>query len=105
ESLFDGKPIPDQFDEFAATAGCDPEGEREQLSTDIVATTATGCDDDVPMVFYEVVGGGHAWPSSPLTEPGSPIAERLAEVQGYSTFEIDATADGWAFLSEHTLDG
>ena len=77
---------------------------QDQQSTDVVVTTYTGCDDDVPMVFYVVIDGGHAWPSSPLTEPGSPMAETLFEIQGYSTFEIDATVDGWEFLSQHSLE-
>ena len=65
-------------------------------STDVVATTYTGCDDDVPLVFHEVVDGGHTWPSSPL-------ADMLTEFQGYITFDIDATADSWAFFEQHTL--
>ena len=90
------EPLPDQFAQLARTMGCEPEGERVQQSTDIVATTYTGCDDDVPLVLYEVVGGGHAWPSSPL-------AELLTGFQGYITFDIDATADSWAFFEQHTL--
>ncbi len=90
------EPIPDQFAQFAETMGCDPAGERVQQSTDIFATTYTGCDDDVPLVFYEVVNGGHAWPSSPL-------ADMLTDFQGYITFDIDATADSWAFFEQHTL--
>jgi polyhydroxybutyrate depolymerase len=104
ELLF-STPIPDQFAQVAAVMGCDPEGERIQTSTDIVTTTYSGCDDGVPLVFHEVVEGGHAWPSSPLTEPGSPLAEQLSQLQGYSTFEIDATGDGWAFLSQHARQG
>jgi polyhydroxybutyrate depolymerase len=95
-------PIPHQFAQFAAVMGCDPEGERIQTSTDVFTTTYSGCDDDVPLVFHEVVGGGHAWPSSPLTEPDSPVVEQLTELQGYSTFDIDATADAWAFFEQHT---
>ena len=95
EVLF-SEPIPDQFARFAEVMGCDPEGERVQASTDVITTTYGNCDDDVPLVFYEVVGGGHAWPSSPF-------AERLAQLQGYITFDIDATADSWAFFEQHTL--
>jgi polyhydroxybutyrate depolymerase len=90
------EPMPDQFAQFAETMGCEPEGERVQQSTDIFATTYTGCDNDVPLVFYEVVNGGHAWPSSPL-------ADMLTGFQGYITFDIDATADSWAFFEQHTL--
>jgi poly(3-hydroxybutyrate) depolymerase len=90
------EPLPDQFALFAQAMGCDPEGERVQQSADIFATTYTGCDDDVPLVFYEVVGGGHAWPCSPL-------ADVLTGFQGYISFDIDATSDSWAFFEQHTL--
>lgn len=103
EVLF-SEPIPDQFAEFAVAMGCDPDGERAQQSTDIRTTTYDGCDDDVPLVFYEVVDGGHSWPSSPLAEPGSPVVDQLTELQGYTTFDIDATADSWAFFQRHTLE-
>jgi polyhydroxybutyrate depolymerase len=97
-------PIPGQFADFAEVMGCDLEGERIQTSTDVFTTTYSGCDDGVPVVFQEVVGGGHAWPSSPLTEPDSPVVEQLTALQGYSTFDIDATADAWAFFEQHTRD-
>jgi poly(3-hydroxybutyrate) depolymerase len=96
------EPMPDQFAQFAGAMGCDPDAERVRTSTDVYTTTYTGCDDDVPLVFYEVVGGGHAWPSSPLTEPDSPMVDQLTELQGYNTFDIDATADAWAFFEQHT---
>ena len=95
-------PIPDQFAQFAAAMGCDPDGQRVPTSTDVVTTTYSGCDDGVPLVLYEIVEGGHAWPSSPLTAPGSPLAEQLSQLQGYTSFEIDATGDGWAFFEQHT---
>ena len=103
ELLF-SEPMPDQFARFAEAMGCDPERVRMQTSTDVVTTSYSGCDDDVPLVFYEVVGGGHAWPSSPLTEPDSPMVELLTSLQGYTTFDIDATADSWAFFEQHSRD-
>ena len=101
--MFFSVPIPEQFAQFADAMGCDPDGDRVQTSTDVDTTTYTGCDDDVPLVFYEVVDGGHAWPSSPLAKPDSPVADQLTDLQGYTTFDIDATADAWAFFEPHTL--
>jgi len=98
-------PIPDQFAQFAAAMGCDPDGERVKSSTDVVTTTYSGCDDGVRLVFHKVVEGGHAWPSSPLTKPGSPLADQLRQLQGYSTFDIDATGDGWALFEQHARVG
>jgi poly(3-hydroxybutyrate) depolymerase len=97
------EPIPDQFAQFAEAMGCDPEGERVQTSTDIsprpTATATTACRS----CSTRSSGGGHAWPSSPLAEPDSPMVEQLTELQGYTTFDIDATADSWAFFEQHTL--
>lgn len=87
--------MPDEFAEFAADAGCDPEPIRTEETAEVVSSTYTGCDDDVPMIFYEIVDGGHTWPDSPL-------AEQLADL-GFFTDDISATADGWAFMSQHTL--
>jgi len=50
------------------------------------------------MIFDEVQGGGHTWPSSPL-------ASLTGGVLGYTTDDIDATRDGWAFMSQFTLAG
>ncbi|MEZ5246080.1 MAG: PHB depolymerase family esterase [Acidimicrobiales bacterium] len=103
--LLFSEPMPEQFGRFAVAMGCNPEGERVQESTDIATTTYRGCDDDVPLVFYEVIGGGHAWPSSPLAEPDSPVVAQLTALQGYTTFEINATTDAWAFFEQHALEG
>ena len=88
--------IPEEFAQFAGTMGCDPTGTREQLSTDVIATSYSGCDDDVPLTFYEIVDGGHLWPNTPL-------AEQLGDFRGYITTEIDATVNSWAFFEQHTL--
>ncbi len=88
--------IPEEFAQFAATMGCQPDGIREQLSTDVIATSYAGCDDDVPLTFYEIVGGGHLWPNTPL-------AEQLGDFRGYITTEIDATVNSWEFFEQHTL--
>ena len=89
--------IPEEFAQFAETMGCDPEGDRVRQSPDIYATTYRGCEDGVPLVFYEVTNGGHTW-------PGTPLAGVLGDFQGYITSEIDATADSWAFFEQHTLE-
>lgn len=103
EVLF-SEPMPDQFARFADAMGCDPVAEQVQTSADVITSTYTGCADDVPLIFQTVVGGGHAWPGSPLAEPDSPFAEPLQALQGYTTFDIAATADAWAFFEQHRRD-
>ncbi len=86
---------PTEFGEFAADAGCDLEPMRVEETDEVIRYDYTGCDDDVPMAFYEIVGGGHTWPSSPRSD-------ELADF-GFFTQDIDATADAWAFMSRFTL--
>ena len=87
--------IPEEFDEFARDAGCDANINTD-VGEDVVRHEYTGCDGDAPLIFYEVQGGGHTWPSTPL-------AALTAGSLGYTTDDIDATRDGWAFMSQYRL--
>jgi polyhydroxybutyrate depolymerase len=87
--------MPDEFGEFAADAGCSPEPTVTPVGQDVIRHDYGGCADGTPMTFFEVTGGGHTWPSSP-------IADAIA-VLGYTTKDVDATIDGWAFLQQHAL--
>jgi len=90
-----GQVMPEEFAEFATDAGCDPDPIRTEETPEVISYVYTGCDDGAPMTFYEIVGGGHTWPDSPL-------ADQLSDF-GYFTDDISATADGWAFMSQHSL--
>ena len=87
--------MPDEFAEFAADAGCDLDPVRVEETPEVISSAYTGCEDGVPMIFYEIVGGGHTWPDSPL-------ADQLADL-GFFTDDISATVDGWAFMSQFSL--
>jgi polyhydroxybutyrate depolymerase len=95
-SVFFDQVMPDEFAEFAADMGCHPEPDVDAYSADVIAHSYVGCDDDVPMVFYEIVDGGHTWPNTPMID-------LLPEAFGYTTREIDATIDTWAFFEQHQL--
>ncbi len=86
---------PGEFAEFAADAGCDAEPTRVEETAEVVRYDYVGCADGVPMSFYEIVGGGHTWPASPLSE-------QLADF-GVFTQDVDATGDAWAFMSQFSL--
>ncbi len=88
--------MPDEFSEFAADFGCELEPEVSEIGVETIRYDYLGCDDDVPLIFYEVTEGGHTWPSSPL----GPL---LLDTLGYTTTDVDATADGWAFMSQFSL--
>jgi polyhydroxybutyrate depolymerase len=84
-----------EFAEFAADAGCDLDPTRVEETAEVIRYDYAGCDDEVPMAFYEIVGGGHTWPSSPLSGATTDL--------GFFTQDIDATADAWAFMSQFSL--
>ncbi len=89
--------MPDEFTEFTQDAGCAAEPAVTAVSDEVIRYDYTGCTDDVPMSFFEITGGGHTWPNSP-------IAEVIGDALGYFTLDVDATVDGWTFMAEHSLD-
>ena len=93
--MFFEQVIPDEFGQFALDAGCGAPVDSD-IGEDVTRHEYTGCDGDTPMTFYEVRGGGHTWPSSPT-------AALTEGALGYTTDDIDATRDGWAFMSEFML--
>ena len=89
--------MPDEFGEFAADAGCARRARKAVVGTDVLRHRYRNCDGDASLVFFEITGGGHTWPSSPL-------ADEVAGGLGYTTDDVDATADSWAFFERYTLD-
>ena len=91
EAVFGGDPAflaqkPfDEFQQFAVDAGCAAASIDTQLSDEVVQHNFTGCADGVDRTFYEIVGGGHAWPGSTTAEIG------------YTTDQINATEVSWAY--------
>ena len=73
--------------------GCDPEPAEEQPSPQVKVQRWSGCDADVEVVFWTIVGGGHTWPGSSFE------VERL----GLTTQEVSATEEGWKFFQAHPL--
>ncbi|MEM9468302.1 MAG: PHB depolymerase family esterase [Actinomycetota bacterium] len=89
--------MPDEFGEIAADMGCDPTPVFSEFAADIRAHEYQNCPDGVPVVFYEAIDAGHTW-------PGSPFADILEDRGlGATTPNYDATADGWAFMSQYSL--
>lgn len=88
--------MPDEFAEFAVSNGCDPEPTVEAVSAEVTRYDYVNCTDDVGQVFFEVADGGHTW-------PGSPLGPFLLDTLGYTTADVNATADGWAFMSQYSL--
>jgi polyhydroxybutyrate depolymerase len=87
--------MPEETAEFAADFGCSTVTDTE-VGSDVELRTHTGCERGVEVRFYTVEGGGHTW-------PGSDLAKAFEGVLGYATTTIDATEDGWAFMSQYSL--
>ncbi|MEP1124837.1 MAG: PHB depolymerase family esterase [Ilumatobacter sp.] len=86
---------PGEFAEFAADFGCEPDPTPVEETPEVVRYDYAGCADDVALAFYEIIGGGHTWPSSPLSD--------VLDGFGYFTQDVDATRDAWAFMSQYSL--
>jgi polyhydroxybutyrate depolymerase len=87
-AAFAGAVMPDEFAQFAADMGCEPEPEVVEIPPDVLRYDYLGCTDGVQVTFHEVVGGGHTWPGPNLWD---------------STNTVDATAGSWAFFEQYTL--
>ena len=97
ESLdFFNQVMPDEFAEFAASNGCEAEPTVEAVSDEVTRYDYASCSGDVGQVFFEVADGGHTW-------PGSPLGPFLVDTLGYTTNDVNATVDGWAFMSQYSL--
>lgn len=86
----------EEFAEFAADAGCDLEPSQESLSDEVTVYDYSGCQDGIEMSFYEIEGGGHTW-------PGSPLGIFLEDSLGRTTLDIDATKLSWDFFKQYSL--
>lgn len=89
--------MPDEFAEFATSNGCDAEPTVENVSAEVIRYDYGNCTDGVPNVFFEITDGGHTW-------PGSPLGPFLVDSLGYTTNDVNATIDGWAFMSQFSLE-
>lgn len=92
-ALFD-QTIFDEFAQFAATFGCAADPVVDNQSAEVTAYRYEGCDSDrFAITLFEIDGGGHTW-------PGSALGLVLAPLLGETTYDVDATIDGWAYMSQ-----
>ncbi len=88
--------MPDEFAQFTATNGCDPDPIEVAVSEKVTRYDYANCNDSVAMAFFEIADGGHTW-------PGSPVGPLLTFVLGDTTADVSATADGWDFMKQYEL--
>ncbi len=88
--------MPDEFAQFAADFGCRSDPDPSSISSSVTRYDYRDCRDDVALAFVEIDEGGHTWPNSP-------IGILLSRDLGATTRDVDATVDGWQFMSQFSL--
>ena len=91
----DGPGVPATVRAWAVKDGCDPKGIDTPVGTQVVLRRYT-CPSGTAVEFYIVVGGGHSW-------PGSEVSEVSEASVGATTFQVDATAQMWDFFRQFHL--
>jgi polyhydroxybutyrate depolymerase len=74
--------------------GCDPEGavavepDTADDGTSVRRTEYAGCDGGAEVVFYDITGGGHVWPGSPVayTPPTGQMTRDISASEILLTF-------------------
>lgn len=91
----DGPGYPAHLAAFAARNGCDPAPTDTDVS-DTVVHRVYSCPEGADVEFFIIRGGGHTW-------PGSVFSATIGDIVGVTSYDIDATRDGWEFLSRFQL--
>jgi poly(3-hydroxybutyrate) depolymerase/protocatechuate 3,4-dioxygenase beta subunit len=90
---------PPAVEAWAGRNGCDATPTETAVPGDDVVTIdhiVYSCPDGADVEWYEITGGGHAW-------PGSAFSRAIASAVGYTTFAISATDLVWDFFAAHPL--
>ncbi|HWF21507.1 MAG TPA: PHB depolymerase family esterase [Acidimicrobiales bacterium] len=80
---------------WAVKDGCSPRSIDTKVASQIILRTYT-CPRGTAVKFYIVLGGGHAW-------PGSKFSQSISSITGFTTFQINATNQIWAFFRQFRL--
>jgi polyhydroxybutyrate depolymerase len=75
---------------WAERNGCRP-GPVDHHLTDEVIHRVWECPVGADVEFFIIVGGGHTW-------PGSTFSRAFEEIMGYTTMDVHASGESWAFF-------
>jgi polyhydroxybutyrate depolymerase len=89
-----GAGYPEHVKAWAVANGCNPTPTDTRISSEVIHRVYS-CPDSA-VEFYIVLGGGHAW-------PGSALSQSIANIVGYTTMQIDASKLDWAFFKRFAL--
>ncbi len=90
-----GAGIPATVRGWAKKDGCDGRATNTRLDSQVVQRTYR-CPPGAGVVFYIILGGGHAW-------PGSAFSRSISAITGFTTFQVDATTTMWSFFKRFAL--
>jgi polyhydroxybutyrate depolymerase len=90
-----GAGYPATVQAWAVKDGCDPNSTDTKLSSQVIRRTYQ-CPPGTDVEFYIILGGGHAW-------PGSKISQAISSLTGFTTFQINATDVIWSFFHRFHL--
>jgi len=90
----DGPGVPATVRAWAVKDRCDPRPSDAAVGTQVVLRRYT-CPPGTAVEFYIIVGGGHSWPGSEVSEADSQVGE--------TTLQVDATAQMWEFFRQFHL--
>lgn len=90
-----GPGVPATVQGWAVKDGCNPTPTDTRWSSQVILRTYA-CPPKTSVTFYIILGGGHAW-------PGSTISQSISKITGFTTFQINATTTMWSFFQRFRL--
>jgi polyhydroxybutyrate depolymerase len=90
-----GPGYPATVQAWAVKDGCDPHSTDTKISSQVIRRTYQ-CPVGTDVEFYIILGGGHAW-------PGSLVSQAISKLTGFTTFQISATPIIWTFFHRFAL--
>jgi polyhydroxybutyrate depolymerase len=90
-----GPGVPATVQSWAVKDGCSPKSTDRKVSSQVILRTYK-CPATTSVEFYIILGGGHAW-------PGSKVSQSISKITGFTTFQINATNKMWSFFQKFQL--
>jgi polyhydroxybutyrate depolymerase len=90
-----GSGYPATVQAWAVKDGCNRRSTDSKVASQIILRTYS-CPTGTAVKFFIVLGGGHAW-------PGSKFSQAISSITGFTTFQINATNQIWAFFRQFQL--
>ncbi len=91
----DGPGVPATVQAWAVKDGCNPRHIDNRVGSQVIVRRYT-CPSGIDVRFYIVLGGGHEWPGSAVSNAGGSRA-------GMTTLQVDATDQMWEFFQQFQL--